>query len=239
MEGLSGQPLLEGLLDSFDLAAGGGVVGPGVLLHDVSLPEFGLEPVAAPAAAGEPGRVDHAVVGQCGSPPRSRCLEAAIHRPHHPRHRGPDPSKRPESVVEPGATRCRTRPGSPTSPTTGSPSPTALRAPRGDPHRLDDHSRICCTCPPHGASPADPWSRPSPKRLNNTGSRWVRCQPMVSAPASRPCSDTPCAVADQLDRLRWVALGVECGRRERGSNAASPSALYRAMSLLIQPCETP
>src|SRR5215207_4018203 len=31
---LGGQPLLEGLLEPFHLAAGGGVVGPGVLLHD-------------------------------------------------------------------------------------------------------------------------------------------------------------------------------------------------------------
>jgi hypothetical protein len=32
--GLSAQPGLEGLLEAFDLAAGGRVVGPGVLLGD-------------------------------------------------------------------------------------------------------------------------------------------------------------------------------------------------------------
>jgi hypothetical protein len=57
---------LRGLLESFDLAAGGGVVGPGVLLHDVQSAEFGLELGSATAAAGEPHGVDHPVVGQCG-----------------------------------------------------------------------------------------------------------------------------------------------------------------------------
>ena len=41
-----GHPFLEGLLESFDLAAGGGMVGPGVLLADTEFDEFVLEGVA-------------------------------------------------------------------------------------------------------------------------------------------------------------------------------------------------
>jgi hypothetical protein len=40
------------------------VVGAGVLLDDVESLSFGLEAVASAAAAGEAGRVDHAVVGE-------------------------------------------------------------------------------------------------------------------------------------------------------------------------------
>ena len=36
-----------------------------------------------------------------------------------------------------------------------------------------------------------------------------------------------------------VAVGDVVGRRDRGSNAASPSSRYRAISLLTQPLETP
>ena len=64
--GLGAQPFLQGLLEPFDLAAGGGVVGAGVLLGDAEAAEFGLEAVAAAAAAGEAGGEDHAVVGQRG-----------------------------------------------------------------------------------------------------------------------------------------------------------------------------
>ena len=49
---LAGQPGLEGLLEAFDLAAGGGVVGLGVLLDHAEGTEFGLEAVAAGFAAG-------------------------------------------------------------------------------------------------------------------------------------------------------------------------------------------
>jgi len=35
LPGLGAEPFLEGLLEAFDFAAGGGVVGSGVLLHDV------------------------------------------------------------------------------------------------------------------------------------------------------------------------------------------------------------
>jgi len=53
-------------LEAFDLAAGGGVSGAGVLLVDAEAAQFGLEAVAAAAAAGEAGGEDHAVVGQGG-----------------------------------------------------------------------------------------------------------------------------------------------------------------------------
>jgi hypothetical protein len=65
---LRAQPFLEGLLEPLHLAAGGGVVGSAVLLHDPVAVQLGLEPVAAAgaaqAAAGAPGGVHHAVVGQ-------------------------------------------------------------------------------------------------------------------------------------------------------------------------------
>src|SRR4030095_1988851 len=65
---LGGEPAFEGLLETFNLAAGGGVIGTGVFLGDSETSEGGLELVAATPAAGEAGRVDHGVVGQhrCG-----------------------------------------------------------------------------------------------------------------------------------------------------------------------------
>jgi hypothetical protein len=66
--GLASQPVLQGLLEAFDFAAGGGVVGSGVLLDDVEGVEVLLEPVAASLAAeaGQSDCVDHAVIGQGG-----------------------------------------------------------------------------------------------------------------------------------------------------------------------------
>ena len=66
LDGLGAEPLLQGLLESLDLAAGGGVVGSGVLLDHVEPSEFVLEGVASAAAAGEADGVDHAVVGEGG-----------------------------------------------------------------------------------------------------------------------------------------------------------------------------
>jgi hypothetical protein len=65
--GLGGQPFLQRLVEAFDLAAGLRVVRAGVLLLNAEGGEFGLEAVAgglAAAAAGEPRRVDQAVVRQ-------------------------------------------------------------------------------------------------------------------------------------------------------------------------------
>ena len=62
--GLSAEPFLQGLLESFDFPAGGWVVGAGVLLDDVEAGEFGLEAVAgavSAVSAGEAGGVDHPV----------------------------------------------------------------------------------------------------------------------------------------------------------------------------------
>jgi hypothetical protein len=66
LDGLGAQPFLHGLLKSLDLAAGGGVGWAGVLLDHVQAPEFALEGVASAAAASEPRRVDHLVVGERG-----------------------------------------------------------------------------------------------------------------------------------------------------------------------------
>jgi hypothetical protein len=54
-----------GLLEAFDLAAGGRVVGSGVLLGDAQAAQLGFQGVAAAFAAGEAGGEHHAVVGQC------------------------------------------------------------------------------------------------------------------------------------------------------------------------------
>jgi hypothetical protein len=48
LDGLGAQPLLEGLLEAFGLAAGGGVVGAGVLLRHAQAPGFGLEALRPP-----------------------------------------------------------------------------------------------------------------------------------------------------------------------------------------------
>jgi hypothetical protein len=64
--GLGVEPVLEGLLEAFDLAAGGGVVGSCVLLCDVEAAEFVFEGAASAYAAGEAGGADHAVVGEGG-----------------------------------------------------------------------------------------------------------------------------------------------------------------------------
>ena len=65
---LGAEPLLEGLLEPFDFALGGGVVGSAVLLDDVQSAEFvASKPLRPPwrADAGEADGEDHAVVGQC------------------------------------------------------------------------------------------------------------------------------------------------------------------------------
>ena len=64
--GLGFEPFLEGLLETFDFPAGGGVVGCRVLLFGAEVSEAGLEGVAAAFPAGEAGRVDHGVVGEGG-----------------------------------------------------------------------------------------------------------------------------------------------------------------------------
>ena len=62
--GLGGEVFLEGLLETFDFAAGGGVVGCGVLLFGAEVSEAGLEGVSAAFPAGEAGGVGHGVVGE-------------------------------------------------------------------------------------------------------------------------------------------------------------------------------
>ena len=51
-----------------------------------------------------------------------------------------------------------------------------------------------------------------------------RCQPMVSGPASRPVVVSFCRISVIRSTVSvGVAFGVLFGRRERASNAASPS----------------
>ena len=62
---LGAQPAFHGELEAFDFAAGGGVVGSGVLLADSKFDEFFLEAVArGSAAVGEAGGEHQTVVGQ-------------------------------------------------------------------------------------------------------------------------------------------------------------------------------
>ena len=64
---LSAEPFLHRLLESFDFAASGWVVGTGVLLQDAVFDEFVLEGVAGRAApVGEAGGEHQTVVGQGG-----------------------------------------------------------------------------------------------------------------------------------------------------------------------------
>ena len=62
--GWAASHFIEGLLEAFDLAAGGGVVGAGVLLGHAEASEFGLQGVAAALAAGKARGKDHPDVGQ-------------------------------------------------------------------------------------------------------------------------------------------------------------------------------
>jgi hypothetical protein len=66
--GLGVEPTLQGLVEAFDLAAGGGVVRPRVLLLHAEANQFGFEAVAAAFAARQSGGEDHPVVGErrCG-----------------------------------------------------------------------------------------------------------------------------------------------------------------------------
>jgi hypothetical protein len=55
--------------------------------------------------------------------------------------------------------------------------------------------------------------------------RWVR---IVSAPASSPLRVSSLRSRTiSSSTAAGTAWGLECGRRERGKNAASPSVLYR------------
>ena len=63
---------------------------------------------------------------------------------------------------------------------------------------------------------------------------------MVSGPASRPCpasSLREAVISSTVPAL--IAAGEVFGRRDRGWNAASPSARYRATSRDTHPCDTP
>jgi hypothetical protein len=53
--GVAGEPFFEGLVESLDLAAGGGVVGAGVDLSDPEAVYFVFKAVASAFASGEPG----------------------------------------------------------------------------------------------------------------------------------------------------------------------------------------
>ena len=63
--GLGAEPF-TGLLESLYFALGLGVAGAAVFLGDAQAAQLVLQAVAAAAAAGEPGGIDQAVVGQRG-----------------------------------------------------------------------------------------------------------------------------------------------------------------------------
>src|SRR5262245_13937649 len=75
-----------------------------------------------------------------------------------------------------------------------------------------------------------------------TVTRWwcCRCQRIVSGPQSRPCAARSLRTRTISSIVAGsIAFGEVFGRRERGRNAASPSARYRATSLDTQPLDTP
>jgi len=54
---------------------------------------------------------------------------------------------------------------------------------------------------------------------------WARCEAMVSGPASRPAVvSVPRSSVISVTVAGGIAVGLVLGRRERGWNAASPSA---------------
>ena len=63
---------------------------------------------------------------------------------------------------------------------------------------------------------------------------------MVSGPASRPCPASSLRSATISSTVAsLIAAGEVFGRRDRGPNAASPSARYRATSRDTQPWDAP
>jgi hypothetical protein len=67
-----------------------------------------------------------------------------------------------------------------------------------------------------------------------------RCQAMVCGPASSPCPDSSFRsrmISSTTSGL--MARGEVFGRRDRGPDAASPSARYRSTSAQIQDLATP
>ena len=69
---------------------------------------------------------------------------------------------------------------------------------------------------------------------------WRRCHTIVCGPASRPCPAS--SFRSRMIRSAvssGMAAGEVFGRLDRGSNAASPSAWYRASSTQIQDRATP
>lgn len=63
---------------------------------------------------------------------------------------------------------------------------------------------------------------------------------MVSAPASWPASVRSLRSATLASPVAWAIFrGLVCGRRDRGPNAASPSARYRPTRICTQRRDTP
>ena len=79
----------------------------------------------------------------------------------------------------------------------------------------------------------------SPHWRARTEADWFAHREMVCGPASRPCpakSLRSQTISSAV--LSGIARGEVIGRRDRGSNAASPSARYRATSRETQPWDT-
>lgn len=104
LDSLGAQSLLQGLLEAFDFALGLWVAAAAVGLVDLPPCQEGLEAVAA-WSPGEPGGVDHAVVGQGGGG-SSVLVAGRVERGHH--QRAGDPSVSGEvqgvaaAVIQPG-----------------------------------------------------------------------------------------------------------------------------------------
>jgi len=225
--GLGAQPLLQRLLEPLDLATGGGLVGAAVLLLDVAAAQLGLQGVAAAAAAGKASGEDHPVVGQG----RGRRAEAG--------HRGQEAVAHDRAghglvgghvqgvaavIVQPGqdlgvTSRCRGRAGERVVGEVGLPALVRQLCLEPLVGGLGALGGLWVTSP----------SRVRERLMVATETRmlwwWARCQAMVSGPASRPAvvslsRSSPISVTV----AGGIAVGLVWGRRERGWNAASPSA---------------
>jgi hypothetical protein len=222
---LGAEPVLHGLLEPFDFPLGLGVVRFPVLLGDAEAAQFGFQGVAAAPAAREPGSEDQPVIGQSrgrGAVGGGRGAE----RGQDGRAGDPDVGGERESVagvvIEPGQDLGVLPAGERVVGEVGLPALVGLL---GGEANAGDLGRFAAS------GVTRPWrARVRLTVAAETRIRWwcSRCQQMVCGPASRPCparSLRSPAISSTVPGL--IADGEALGRRDRGSNAASPSAWYR------------
>ena len=218
---------LERLVEAFDFAAGRRMVRPAVLLDDAEAVEEVFEPVAAASAAGQAGGEHHSVVGQ-----RRRrhtvCFQGV--REHvdddvagHPAVGG-DRDRRAGVVIDPAQDLHLGAVGETPVGEIGLPALVRQVSLEADIRRPWPLRRLHLgqTAASAGCDTPSPATR-SAGDVGRGANRW--CAPRHrdrATRARRAAAMISSTVAD------GVARGLECGRRDRGSNAASPSSRQRA-----------